>query len=205
MSVPKRKELREIQNQRTAIGEFKWLVLAYPCNAFAQEANMDLQSYSDFVYKSLFLDKEKPVEEWRKMQKRQDELIDYLNKVDKIHVIGENTDLTLSIKERKWVNCSGQRNLPDGEVFTAPIEDSVNGHIRFTYPGVYMGNEIEDIYLEFVDGKVIKATAKKGEEVLQQLLQVENADKLGEFAIGTNFGITEFTKSILFDEKLGGN
>ncbi len=204
MSAPKRKELREIQNRRTASGEFKWLVLAYPCNAHAQEASMDLLSYTEFVHNSLFLDKENPIEEWRKMQKQQDILVEYLNKIEKIHVIGEDTDLILSVKERKWLNSSGQRNLPDGEVHTAPIENVTNGHIRFTYPGIYMGNEVEDIYLEFKDGKVINANAEKGDEILQKILQVENADRLGEFAIGNNFGITKFTKSILFDEKMGG-
>jgi len=204
IGTPKRKELREIQDQRTSSGEFKWIVIPYPCNAYAQEANMDLFSYSDFVNKSLFLDKENPIDEWRKMQKEQDNLVNYLNKVEEIHVIGEDTDLLLSVKGRKWINCSGQRNLPDGEVYTGPVENSINGHIRFTYPGIYMGNEVEDIYLEFKDGEVIKATAQKGEEVLQEILKIENANRIGEFAIGTNFGITKFTKNMLFDEKLGG-
>ena len=204
MGVPKRKELREIQDKRTSSGEFKWIVIPYPCNAYAQEANMDLFSYADFINKSLFLDKENPIKEWRNMQKKQDLLVNYLNNVEEIHVIGEDTDLLLSVKGRKWINCSGQRNLPDGEVYTGPVEDSINGHIRFTYPGIYLGNEVEDIYLEFKDGEVIKATAQKGEEVLQEILKIENANRIGEFAIGTNFGITKFTKNMLFDEKLGG-
>ncbi len=202
--TPKRRELREIQEKRTKSGELKWLVIPYPCNALAQDANMDLFSYAEFVNKSLFLDKENPIEEWRKMQKKQDQLIEFLNDVEEIQVIGKDTDLSVSMKERKWVNCCGKRNLPDGEVYTGPIEDFTNGHIRFSYPGIYAGQEIEDIYLEFKDGKVIKATAKKGEELLQEILKIENADILGEFAIGTNYGITNFTKNMLFDEKLGG-
>lgn len=204
MGTPKRKELREIQEQRSSSGEFKWIVIPYPCNAYAQEANMDLFSYSDFINKSLFLDKENPIDEWKKMQKDQDLIIEYLNNVKNIQVIGEDTDLTLSVEDRKWINCCGQRNLPDGEVYTGPIEDSVNGHIRFTYPGIYMGKEVEDIFLEFKDGEVIKATAKKGEEILQEIIKIENANRIGEFAIGTNFGITKFTKNMLFDEKIGG-
>jgi aminopeptidase len=204
MSTPKRKELREIQEQRTSSGELKWIVIPYPCNAYAQEANMDLFSYSDFISKSLFLDKENPVDEWRKMKKRQDLIINYLDNVKNIQVLGDNTDLKLSVEGRKWVNCSGQSNLPDGEVFTSPVEDSVNGHIQFTYPGIYMGNEVENIDLEFKDGEVIKATAAKGEHILQEILKVENAKRIGEFAIGTNYGITKFTKNMLFDEKLGG-
>ena len=165
---------------------------------------MDLFSYADFVYKSLFLDKENPIEQWRKIQKKQDLLIDYLNNVKEIHVIGEDTDLLLSVEGRKWINCCGQRNLPDGEIYTGPVEDSINGHIRFTYPGIHMGKEVEDIYLEFKNGEIIKATAVKGEDILQELLKIENANRIGEFAIGTNYGVTKFTKNMLFDEKIGG-
>jgi aminopeptidase len=204
MNVPKRKELREIQENRVSRGEQKWIVIPYPCNAYAQEANMDLFSYAEFINKSLFLDKDNPVDEWRKMQNTQDSIIEYLNKVKDIQVIGEDTDLRLSVNGRKWINCSGHTNLPDGEVYTGPVEDSVNGNIRFTYPGIYMGNEVENIYLKFNDGKVIKAIATKGEDILQEVLKVENAKIIGEFAIGTNFGISKFTKNMLFDEKMGG-
>ena len=204
LGVPKRKELRKIQEQRTSTGELKWIVIPYPCNAYAQEANMDLFSYSDFVKKSLFLDKENPIEEWQNMQKKQDLIVEKLNKFKQIQVVGEDTDLSLSVEGRKWKNCCGKSNLPDGEIFTSPVEDSINGHIRFTYPGIYMGKEVEDIYLEFKDGEVIKATAAKGEDILQEILKVENANRIGEFAIGTNDGVTKFTKNMLFDEKLGG-
>ncbi|MFX0028541.1 MAG: aminopeptidase [Candidatus Hermodarchaeota archaeon] len=204
MEAPERKVLREIYEKRVASGELKWVVVPFPCQAQAQEANMDLFTFTDFVIKSLFLDKENPIEEWSKMRNEQEKIVEYLNKVDKIQVLGEDTDLLLSVKGRKWINCSGQYNLPDGEVFTGPIEDSANGKIRFTYPGIYYGQEIEDIYLEFEDGEVVKATAKKGEELLQEILKLEGAKRLGEFAIGTNFGINQFTKNILFDEKIGG-
>ncbi|MFW9784593.1 MAG: aminopeptidase [Candidatus Heimdallarchaeota archaeon] len=204
MTAPIRKELMELFEKRVNDKELKWVIIPFPCNAQAQEANMDLYSYSEFVFKSLFLDKEDPVEEWRKMQKEQDKIIEYLNKVDNIQVLGEDTDLILSVKGRTWDNCSGQENLPDGEVFTGPVEDSVNGKIRFTFPGIYFGQEIEDIYLEFKDGEVVKATAKKGEELLGEILKIENAKKIGEFAIGTNYGVSKFTKNMLFDEKMGG-
>lgn len=105
---------------------------------------------------------------------------------------------------RRWQNACGESNLPDGEIFTSPIENSANGFIRFTYPGIYYGREIEDVYLEFKEGEVTTLKAKKGESLLKELLKIENAKKLGEFAIGTNFGITKFTKNMLFDEKLGG-
>ena len=130
--------------------------------------------------------------------------IQKLDKVDKIHVLGEDTDLTLSVKGRPWENCCGNKNLPDGEVFTSPIETSINGHIRFTYPGIYQGKEIKNISLEFKDGKVIKGTADTGQELLDTILSIDNANKIGEFAIGTNYGIQKFTKNMLFDEKMGG-
>jgi len=124
--------------------------------------------------------------------------------VDKIQVLGDDTDLTLSVKDRRWINCCGEVNLPDGEVFTGPIENSVKGHIRFTYPGIFRSKEIEDIYLEFENGKITKATALKGQRLLEDLLKIEGADYIGEFAIGTNYNITKFTKNMLFDEKMGG-
>ena len=201
---PRRREVMKIYMERYTKGELNWVIIPFPCNSFAQEANMDLFSYFDFVKKSLLLDKEDPVKEWRAVEKKQDKLVEFLNKVEKIQVLGEDTDLTVSVKGRKWVNCCGHNNLPDGEVFTSPLEDSVNGHIRFTYPGIYGGREIENVYLEFKDGKVSKATADKAEELLQEIIAIEGADVVGEFAIGTNYGVTDFTKNMLFDEKIGG-
>jgi aminopeptidase len=184
--------------------EKTWTLVPYPTQSMAQEAGMDLYSYSDFVSKSLMLDKEDPVAEWIKVKNEQDRIVAILNKADEIHVMGEDTDLTLSVKDRPWMNCAGNYNLPDGEVCTSPVEESVNGHIRFTYPGIFQGKEIENIYLEFKDGHVVKGTASKGQELLDQVLKVPNADITGEFAVGTNYGITKFTKNMLFDEKIGG-
>ncbi|MHA2131295.1 MAG: aminopeptidase, partial [Promethearchaeota archaeon] len=203
-AAPERRKLMEIFEKKSSSGELKWVIVPFASHADAQEAKMDLFSYAEFINKSLFLDKENPIEEWRKIQEKQEIIVEYLNKVEKIQVIGEDTDLTVGVKGRKWINSSGQKNLPSGEVFTSPIEDLTNGHIRFTYPGIHYGKEIEDIYLEFKDGEVTKFTAKKGEELLTEILKIDNAKTLGEFAIGTNYGITQFTKSILFDEKMGG-
>ena len=201
---PDNRELMRVYMERYSKGELNWVIVPFPCNAFAQEANMDLFSYFDFVMKALLLDKEDPVKEWTEIQKKQDKFVEILDKVEKIQVLGEDTDLTVSVKGRKWVNCCGHVNLPDGEVFTSPLEDSVNGHIRFTYPGIYGGREVENIYLEFKDGKVTKATADKAEELLHEIIAIEGADVLGEFAFGTNYGVTKFTKNMLFDEKMGG-
>jgi aminopeptidase len=200
----KRFEFQKIMSERELKGELYWVIVPYPCQSYAQEANMDLYSYTDFVTKALMLDKEDPVEEWKMIHKKQETLVNFLNNVKKITVLGEDTNLTLSVEGRVWKNCSGQNNLPDGEVFTGPIENSVNGHIRFTYPGIYQGKEVENIFLEFKDGRVIKGTAEKGQELLHEILKIKNADILGEFAIGTNYGITDFSKNMLFDEKIGG-
>jgi aminopeptidase len=202
--APERKRLREQFEKKCSSGEIKWVVIPFPCQSLAQEANMDLFTYTDFVAKSVFLDKEDPVAEWRSLQQEQETIVDYLNNIENLHVLGEDTDLILSVKGRKWINSSGQENLPDGEIYTGPVENSVNGKIRFTFPGIYSGQEIEDVYLEFKDGEVIKATAKKGQELLEEILKIENAKTIGEFAIGTNYGIRRFTKNMLFDEKIGG-
>ncbi len=201
---PQIKELWDIWYDRAAKEEARWVIIPFPCNAFAQDANMDLISYSSFIEKALYLDKENPVQKWQKIEEDQNKYIKYLNGVEKIHILGEDTELIMSIKGRTWENDCGRYNLPDGEVATSPVEDSVNGHIRFTYPAMHLGNEVKNIYLEFNDGRVVNSTADKGDEFLQEILKIENADRLGEFAIGTNYGITKFTKNILFDEKMGG-
>jgi aminopeptidase len=200
----KRFEMRKIMSKRELKGEFNWTIVPYPCQAFAQEANMDLYSYTEFVSKALLLDKENPVEEWQKFDAQQEKIVNYLNEVKNVQVLGEDTDLKLSVEGRTWINCSGQNNLPDGEVYTGPVEDSATGHIRFTFPGIYQGREIENIYLEFEKGKVINATADKGQDLLDEVLKIRNAKRLGEFAVGTNYGIQIFTKNMLFDEKIGG-
>jgi len=199
-----RRELADILMKREAEGKYRWTGLPYPITAGAQEASMSLQEYEDFVYSSCLVDKKDPIAEWTKIKKEQEKLCRFLNQCEEIHVLGEDTDLTFKVKGRKWINCSGQKNMPDGEVFTAPIENSVNGTIRFTYPGIFSGREVEDIKLTFKAGKVTKASAMKGNELLQQLLKIEGADRLGETAIGTNYNITRFTKNMLFDEKMGG-
>ncbi|MHA2182079.1 MAG: aminopeptidase [Promethearchaeota archaeon] len=203
-SSPAQREIWNIFGERLGTKDLKYLLVPFPCNSLAQEANMDLFSYFEFVEKALLLHKDDPVKEWSKINKEQQKICDILKPVDHIQIIGEDTDLVLSVKGRKWINCSGKINLPDGEICTGPVEDSANGHIRFTYPGLYQGNEIENIYLDFKDGKVINATAEKGEKLLKEILTIENADKLGEFAIGNNYEIPQFTKKMLFDEKLGG-
>lgn len=198
------REIAEAFNKRAAEGKLKWTLLPYPINSQAQEAAMSLKEYEDFVYSSCLVDKEDPISEWTKIGKQQEKICSFLSQGHNIRVTAEDTDLTFSVQDRKWINSDGKRNMPSGEVFTAPIENSANGTIRFDFPGIYSGREVEDIRLSFKDGKVAKASAAKGGELLQQLLRVDGVDHIGETAIGTNYGITRFTKNMLFDEKMGG-
>ncbi|MFQ5621596.1 MAG: aminopeptidase [Candidatus Nanoarchaeia archaeon] len=198
------REIMEIFMKRSAEGKLKWTILPYPITAQAQEASMALPEYEDFVYSSCLVHKEDPIAEWNELHKKQEKICEFLNQANEIHIKGEDTDLTFNVEGRKWENCDGKFNMPDGEVCTGPIENSANGTIRFTFPGIYSGREIEDIQLTFRDGKVVEASAAKDNELLQQLLKIEGADRIGEAAIGTNYGITRFTKNMLFDEKMGG-
>lgn len=199
-----RSELTNIFYGREAEGKLRWTGYPFPITDQAQEAAMSLSEYEDFVYHSCLIDQKDPVEEWRKIHEGQTKICDFLKTAENVRLVGEDTDLTLSVKGRKWVNASGQKNMPDGEVFTGPVENSAEGKVRFTYPGIYMGHEVENILLEFKKGKVIRASAAKGEELLKELIKIKGADCIGEFAIGTNYGVSRFTKSMLFDEKMGG-
>lgn len=196
------REVSELYMKHVRIGGLT--IIPYPTLSFAQEAEMSLFEYEDFVTKACFLDKPDPVKEWKNLSKRQEKAVQMLNKVENVRFVGEDTDLRLNVKGRTWINCDGHINMPDGEIFTGPIENSANGQIRFTYPGIYMGREIVDISLNFRNGKVVKAKAEKGQDLLQQLLKTDGgARRVGEISVGTNAGITRFTKNMLFDEKMG--
>ncbi len=200
------RELMKASMARSAAGEHRWTLTNYPCAAFAQEADMSLRDFEDFVYSATFADREDPIAEWQKIHDMQAKYIDWLKGKKHVEVRGPNADLTLSIEDRTFINSDGKRNMPSGEIFTGPVEDSANGWVRFTYPAIRGGREVEGVELEFKDGKVVKASAKKNEEYLiAQLDSDEGARYLGEFAIGTNYGIKQFTKSILYDEKIGGS
>ncbi|UCE14639.1 MAG: aminopeptidase [Candidatus Heimdallarchaeota archaeon] len=199
-----RKEISNIFLQRAANKDLRWNIAPYPCNAHAQEANMGQMEYQEFVYRALNLHQDDPVEYWRKIEKDQKKIVEILDKGSVFQILGEDTNLTLAIENRKWINSCGHENLPDGEVYTGPHEEGVNGTIRFTFPGIYQGQEIEDIRLTFKDGRVINHEAVKGEELLEKILTIPNANILGELAVGTNYNINKFTKNMLFDEKMGG-
>jgi aminopeptidase len=200
-----RRPLQERFLERAAKNELKWSGTAYPTHAFAQDAEMSLREFEDFVYGAALVHEPDPIAAWQAVSKEQQQLIDWLADKDQVCLVGPDTDLTLSIKGRSWVNCDGHENFPDGEIFTGPIEDSVNGHVRFSYPACSGGREVEDVRLWFENGKVVKATAAKNEDFLLAMIDTDDGARfLGEFAFGTNKGVQQFTKNILFDEKIGG-
>ncbi|GAB1422108.1 aminopeptidase [Anaerolineales bacterium] len=190
---------------RSAEGSMRWVGTIVPNEGHAQEANMSLEEYEDFVYGACFCDHEDPAAEWRKLSAMQQQKVDWLVGKKEVICKGPNVDLKLSIEGRTFINSDGHRNMPSGEIFTGPVEESVNGWVRFSYPSVVGGRAVSGIELRFEDGKVVDASAEQNEELLFAQLDTDAGSRyLGEFAIGTNFGIQQFTGSILFDEKIGG-
>jgi aminopeptidase len=192
--------------KRAAEGSLRWAGTQYPCNSSAQDAEMSLSEYEDFVFNAGLLNHPDPIASWKRVSERQQRLTDFLNDKSDYHVVAANgTDVRMSVANRRWINCDGQANFPDGEIFTGPVLDSVNGVIKYSVPAVYHGREVQDVRLKFKDGKVIDASASKGEDYLISMLDMDaGARFLGECAIGTNFGITRYTRNTLFDEKIGG-
>jgi len=197
-------ELNQTFFKRTAAKSLKRCVCQYPTQASAQEAGMSLEEYEDFVYNACHLYAGDPEAEWLKVRNSQQNIVDFLNTADKIRYVNDKTDIVFSVKGRIWINSDGRANMPSGEVFTGPIESSVNGVIYFNYPSIYMGNEVEGITLWVKDGKVYKWEAAKGQPFLDMKFSIEGADYFGDVAIGTNYQIQKATKNILFDEKIGG-
>lgn len=197
--------LSKLFMERAARGELKWTLTAFPSQAMAQEADMGLFDYQEFVYGAGMLNEDDPVAYWKGEGEHQHTLIDWLKGRDQVVMKGESIDIRLSLKDRKFISCAGHENFPDGEIFTGPVEDSVNGWIRFKYPAIEYGQEITDIELWFENGKVVKESASKNQELLTTMLNTDaGARFLGEWGIGTNYGIQRFTKNMLFDEKIGG-
>ena len=201
-----RGKLTESYLRRSASGEMKWALTIFPTNAYAQDAEMSLEEYEDFVFKACMPDLNDPIGYWKSVSARQDKVVDWLKGKKDVHVIGPDTDLRLSVDGRKFINCDCHMNVPDGEVFTGPVEDSAEGVVTYSYPAIYEGHEVTGVRLWFEKGRVVKATADKNEEFLLQMLNTSEGSRyLGEFAIGTNEGIDRFTGQILFDEKIGGS
>lgn len=195
------------QVSRGALGAFKWVTTLYPTSAYAQDADMSLSEFEDFVYAACRVDgaEQDPVAAWEGVRDGQARIIEALSEHDQVILRSPNCDLSLSIKGRTFINACGRHNMPDGEVYTGPVEGSVEGWVRFTYPAIYNTIEVAGVELRFEDGKVVEAKAEKNQGFLQRTLDTDpGARYLGEFAVGTNYGIQRFTREILFDEKIGG-
>ena len=192
------KTLQPLLNHR--VEHTRWVLTAFPTPGQAQEADMSLNAFSDFIF-STMIDVD-----WAGMIKKQNSLAKRFESSSIVRIVGEDTDLSMSIKGRKVVADNGEANMPGGEVFTSVVEDSAEGYIHYTYPAIYGGNEVDGVKLWFEKGKVVKATAKKGEAFLNHMLDMDQGARyIGELGIGNNFKINKFIKSILFDEKIGGS
>jgi aminopeptidase len=197
--------ITQAQMRRGAEGAFKWVTTLYPTDAYAQDAGMSLMEYENFVFGAVHAHENDPISYWNGTAAGQQKAIDWLASRSQVVMRGPNVDLTLSIKGRKFMNSVGIYNMPDGEIYTGPVEDSVNGWVKFTYPAIYGGVAVEGAELTFVRGRVEQAKAEKNQDYLIKMLESDTGSRfLGEYAIGTNADINRFTGNILFDEKIGG-
>ena len=206
---PKKQRLAEKARRplmEIMLGKNEWVLTLFPTAAYAQDAGMGLEEFEAFAYAAMRVDKKDPVAAWRKARDFQARVVARLKGADRFRIVGPDTDLVMSVKGRRFVSSFGSHNMPDGEIFTGPVETTAEGRIRYTYPVCYRGKEVHDVRLEFEKGKVVKATAAKNQEFLRTMLASdEGAVRLGELGIGTNYGIARFIKNILFDEKIGGS
>lgn len=198
------KEIMKIYSVRSTDGSMRRSLCLYPTNASAQEAGMSLKEYESFVYGACKLYEDDPIGAWKKVGLEQQKYVDRLNMAKMVHYKGPNIDIQFSVEGRTWINSDGKSNMPSGEVFSAPVENSVNGKVKFTLPSIYMGNEVHDVTLEVKNGEVVKWDASQGKEFLDKIFQIPGAKYFGEVAVGTNYNIQQITKNILFDEKIGG-
>ena len=177
----------------------------YPTDASAQEAGMSLSEYESFVFGACKLFEDDPMQAWLQVRASQQGIVDHLNACSVVRYAAEGTDITFNTKGRTWINSDGQNNMPSGEVFTSPVEDSVNGTVHFSFPCIYQGNEVEGVTLWVKDGFIEKWEARRGKDFLDQIFSIPGTRRFGEAAIGTNYDIKQITKNILFDEKIGGS
>lgn len=200
------KPLTELLLERASKKELKWVIANFPTHALAQEGHMSLDEYTDFLIKACYLDLSNPVKKWKEIDEVQKKIAEFLNVVEKIRITGEDTDITFGVKGRKWKSCAGQCNFPDGEIYTSPVENEVNGEIYFDYPQIYRGNEANKVHLKVKNGRVVDVKAEKGEDYVIKMFDMDEGSRgIGEIAIGTNDRVQEVTGNILFDEKIGGS
>jgi aminopeptidase len=200
-----RKPLLDATMKRAAAGEHRWAITLFPTNAYAAEAGMSLAQYEDFYYAACLATDPEPVTAWARQSDEVNRLTEWINGKEEVRITGPGTDIKLGVAGREFIPCAGEHNMPDGEFFTGPIEDSVEGEIAFSFPAAYGGREVAGVRFRFEGGKIVDASAERGEDFLLETLDTDDgARRLGELGIGTNYGISTGTKEILLDEKIGG-
>lgn len=205
LMLDSRQELSKRRTERIFSGELKWCGTLFPTIAHAQDAGMSLRAYEEFVYGACHvLGEEDAAAHWRATSAALTARAAELETISELRIVGPDTDLSVRVDGRKWIAADGRLNMPDGEVFTSPIEDATHGEIRYTFPATFQGREVEDVLLRFEGGRVVESEAARGADYLSSVLELEGADVLGEVAFGLNYEIDRFTRNILFDEKIGG-
>ena len=199
------RELMAHTMQRSADGEHRWVYTIFPTNAYASDAEMSLEAFEDFYFGACLADSDDPVAAWKSASEETRRLADWATGHSEVHIQGPGTDIRLGIEERKFIPCFGDRNMPDGEFFTGPVEDSVEGEVSFHLPARVGGREVAGVRFRFEGGKIVDASAERGEEFLVEMLDTDDgARRLGELGIGTNYKIDRGTRDVLLDEKIGG-
>ena len=198
-------ELMRLCRERSAKRDLRWVLTALPTAAYAQDSEMSLDEFEDFVYSATFADQQDPASAWSDIGATQSRLVEWLRGKKQVQVKGKHVDLEFSILGRSFISCDGHLNMPDGEIFTGPVENSVTGWLESTFPAIYRGVDVGKVAIRLKDGLVVQADAEKNQSHLTSLLDSDaGARRLGEFGIGTNDQIQTFTKNMLFDEKIGG-
>lgn len=197
-------DLNKTYFSRTADRSLKRNLCQFPTQASAQEAGMSLEEYQNFIFDACRLYDEDPIASWLEVRQSQQHIVDHLNACTRIRYRSPQFDISFSTEGRTWINSDGQTNMPSGEVYTSPVEDSVNGMVHFDFPAIYQGKEVQGVSLWVKDGYIEKWEAKQGQDVLDQVFEIPGTRRFGEAAIGTNYNIQQFSKNILFDEKIGG-
>ncbi|HWH44815.1 MAG TPA: aminopeptidase [Thermoleophilaceae bacterium] len=200
-----RKPLMDASMRRSASGEYRWSLTLFPTEAYAAEAGMSLAAYEDFYYAACLATDDEPLTAWQRQSDQVKHLAEWITGREEIHIQAPGTDIKLNVSGRTWIPCVGEHNMPDGEFFTGPVEDSVEGEVAFSFPATYGGREVSGVRFRFKEGRVVDASAERGEDFLIEMLDTDDgARRLGELGIGTNYGISTGTKEILLDEKIGG-
>lgn len=196
--------IRDIYMQRTGDRSLRRNLCQFPTAHSAKEANMSLTEYEHFVFDACNLFSDDPMETWVQFGQNQQKVVDYLNARKQIRYVGSNCDLTFKTEGRLWINSDGKTNMPSGEVYTAPEDNSMNGWIQFSHPSLYMGETVENVRLDIKDGFIEQWNASSNKAFLDKIFAMEGTRRFGEAAVGTNYKIQRSTRNILFDEKIGG-